>query len=76
MVQRRVLNKTKRTEAYYKGSKAKSQWLTIETKVLHLKKHYRSLCRKFKRKHEQELLCKHEQLHNTDRIFLGVTKSS
>ena len=34
-----------------------------------LKKHYRSLCRKLKRKHEEELLCKLEQLHNTDTEF-------
>ena len=31
-----------------------------------LKKHYRRLCRKLKRKHEQELLCKLEKLHHTD----------
>ena len=30
MVQQRVLNKTKRIDAYYKGSKPKSQGLAIE----------------------------------------------
>ena len=38
----------------------------LRQRFCNLKKHYRSLCRKFKRKHEQELLCNHEQLHNTD----------
>ena len=38
----------------------------LRQRFCNLKRHYRSLCRKLKRKHEQELLCKLEKLHHTD----------
>ena len=66
MFQQGVLNKTKRNEAHYKGSKPKSQWLAIETKVFQYKKALQILYKKLKRKNEQELLCKLDQLHHTD----------
>ena len=38
----------------------------LRQRFCNLKRHYSSLCRKLKRKHEHELLCKLEQLHDTD----------
>ena len=38
----------------------------MRQRFCNLKKHYRSLCRKLKIKHEQELLCKLEQLQHTN----------
>ena len=40
--------------------------MRLKQRFCNLKKHYRSLCRKLKRKHEQEFLCKLKQLHHTD----------
>ena len=41
----------------------------LRQRFCNLKKSYRSLFREFKRKHEQELLCKLEQLYHTDNLF-------
>ena len=38
----------------------------MRQRFCNLKEHYRSLCRKSKRKHEQELLGKLDRLHHTD----------
>ena len=70
----------KNKQSFNKGCYIKRKKLRLITKALNLnpsesrltkrfcnlKKHYRSLCRKVKRKHEQELLCKLEQLHYAD----------
>ena len=40
----------------------------LRQRCCNLKKHYRNLCRKLKRKHERELLCKLEQLHHTQNL--------
>ena len=66
MLPKRVLNKTKRIKAYYKGLNRNPNDLRLKQRFCNLTKYYRSLRMKFKHKHEQQLLCNLEQLHHTD----------
>ena len=65
MIQQRVLNKRKELRFTTKALNWNSNDSRLRQRFCNLKKH-RSLCRKRKHKHEQELLCKFKQLHHTD----------
>ena len=65
MIQQSVLNKRKELRFITKALNWNSNDSRLRQRFCNLKKH-RSLCRKRKHKHEQELLCKFKQLHHTD----------